>query len=380
MDRGAVLRIAAGRRVVHYGERCLGSAKAPSIAWSEEREVLRRDLCRRAERRHVIEDPEPAAIGRDHQVAEPRLHDYSIDRRVRQVVLQRLPACSVVERDVESILGPGEEQSLSHRILGERVHVAERALRDAVHDARPAAPIVGRAKDPRIEVVDLMSVHAQIRRARRILGRDDRTHRTPRRHAGEPRGDIGPGAAAVARHLRLAVVGAGPDHATLHRRLGDPHDHPCILHADVVRRESTRATHPRAIIAREVGADQLPTLPVVARDMHMLTACVERLGIMRRDMDREVPLEAVLQLVGRMADRRLGPHLEIPREPGAQVVSRDDAAHRSVARCARPDVVRVRRVGRGEAALAASDRLPRAARDLSSRARGAPARVARPTR
>ena len=59
------------------------------------REEMRR-LCRHvgrqlAERRYVVQDPEAATVRGDHQVAEVLLHGDPVDRRVRQVVLQRLP-------------------------------------------------------------------------------------------------------------------------------------------------------------------------------------------------------------------------------------------------------------------------------------------------
>ena len=66
----------------------------------------------------LIHDVEPAAVRRDDEVA---LFDRDVvDRRVGQVLPQRLPFRAVVERDVDAVLGAEIQQLRALGILADR--------------------------------------------------------------------------------------------------------------------------------------------------------------------------------------------------------------------------------------------------------------------
>ncbi len=130
------------------------------------------------------------------------------------------------------------------------------------------------------------------------------------RQPGQVLRDVGPGLAVVAGQLHQAVVGAGPDEAALPRRLGDAVDDAGVLDADVVRGETAGAAHPRAVVQRQVRTDDLPALPAVGRAVHVLAADVDGVAVVRRDLERRIPHEAVAQAVGR-AVRLVRPHLDV---------------------------------------------------------------------
>src|SRR5258706_4503271 len=100
-----------------------------------------RELLERAE---VIEEVEAAPVRRDDEVVEALLQGEPRDRRVRELRLEGFPLPAVVERDVERVLGPREEEALPERVLLQNVRVAHRALRDAGADRRPRLPVVRR--------------------------------------------------------------------------------------------------------------------------------------------------------------------------------------------------------------------------------------------
>ena len=50
-------------------------------------------------RRDVVENPKAAAISGNCQIVETLLNDHPINRRMRQVALQRLPVRSIVVRN-----------------------------------------------------------------------------------------------------------------------------------------------------------------------------------------------------------------------------------------------------------------------------------------
>src|SRR5439155_996240 len=142
--------------------------------------------------------------------------------------------------------------------------------------------------------------------------------------------------AAVARHLHQTIVGADPDHARLLRRLGDRVNDAAVLDADVVGRQTARACLSSLVVQREVWTDFLPALAAVGRLMQVLAADVDLVVIVRRDMERRVPDEAVLQ-VGRRAVRVLGPYFDVAHLAPALVVANDDAADAAGAGRGGPD-------------------------------------------
>ena len=131
---------------------------------------LRRDVAQRA---HVVEHPEAAAVRPDHQIVHVivGVEHHVADRRARQIQPQRLPVIAVVERNVDGRLGAGEEQALLFRILADDVHLAAGALvaRQAVDDARPGLAGVVRA-------IDVVLLGGRARRTAAAAAADVREH------------------------------------------------------------------------------------------------------------------------------------------------------------------------------------------------------------
>ena len=92
---------------------------------------LRIDL---AQRGHVVEHPEGAAMSRHDEVVI--FHHQIVDRRGRQIHLQRLPMRAVIERNINAELGAGVEQAAAFRIFAHGVDVG--AVGDSVGDGGPA--------------------------------------------------------------------------------------------------------------------------------------------------------------------------------------------------------------------------------------------------
>src|SRR5262249_20349294 len=152
-------------------------------------------------------------------------------------------------------------------------------------------------------------------------------------------------------------------------------DDAAVLDADVVGRQAARALLPALVVQRDVGADLLPALAAVGRLMQVLAADVNLVVIVRRDVERRVPHEPVFQIRGRSV-RILRPHFDVAQLPPVLLVPDDDAADAAGTGGGRPDDVGIDRIGRGESALAAADRVPHAARDLVAASAAAAAAVA----
>src|SRR5262249_59606862 len=95
----------------------------------------------------------------------------------------------------------------------------------------------------------------------------------------------------------------------------------------------------------------------LAADIHLVV-------IVRRNCQREFPVESVLHFGRGGAASLLGPDLDVARLVIALVEDGDDAAHAARARCAAPDDVGVDGIGRGESAFTACHLMPGAARAL----------------
>lgn len=137
------------------------------------------------QRREVVEDPEASPIGGHRHVVKVLLHGDPVDRRVRQVGLHRLPVLAAVEREVEAVLGAGEEQSAAHRVLADAMSVAEHAMGNAIGDSSPGLAVVGGLEEEKIAIVHLMAIHGDVGGAVGVARGFDVRHRSPLGHAGD---------------------------------------------------------------------------------------------------------------------------------------------------------------------------------------------------
>ena len=111
-------------------------------------------------------------------------------------------------------------------------------------------------------------------------------------------------------------------------------------------------------MAREIGADRLPALPLVGRPEQQVRAGVHGVGIVPGDHDREGPLEPILHVLGARAHRVLGIDRHVALLSGAVVETADVA----VVAAGVVDVG-LARLGRDVAALAAAGHVPVAGTD-----------------
>ena len=271
-----------------------------------------------------------------------------VDGNDRQVAAKSLPAAAVVERDVRAGLGAGVQQPLLGGILAD--HAREVVAGDAAGDLRPGSPVVLRFEEVRPEVVLLVAVRRDIRGPGVVRrGLDDR-HERP---AADPlRRHVLPRLPVVTRDVHEAVVRARPQHAARDRRLREGEDRAVVLGAGVVLRDrAARGAEPLRIVSREVGADGLPRLALVARAEDAVAAVVEHVRVVWRQRDRRRPLEPVAHGARALPRARLGPHADEPRLFRAAIVPRDDPLV-----LAGVDDVGVVRPHRDVSGLAAADR------------------------
>ena len=324
--------------------------------------LVRRDLeTALTQRRDVVHDVEPAAVRRDDEIAV--LDGDVVDRRVRQVLPQRLPFRAVVERNVDAVLGAQIQQLRLLDVLANRAREVGRA--DAVGDRRPGLAVIVGPEDVRLEVVLLIAIRGDISGAgaeRRRLNQAD-----AREVAERLRRHVLPVGAAVARHLHVAVVGAGPDDAAVLRGRRDREHRRVGFDAGVVLRDGAAGgAHRLRIVAREVRADLFPALSLVGRFPDVLRADVDDPRVGRRHDDRKRPLEPLGDVGGRIAHRIVRVGIDLPLLAGALVLPGDQAAV-----AAGVEDVRVARVARDVPALAATHRVEHLVRAAAGSARSA---------
>ena len=86
------------------------------------------------DRRDVIHDPEAATVRRDNQIVEVLLHGDPVNRRMRQIVLHRLPIFAVIVRQVNSVFSADVKQTLTHGIFAHAMRITQHRVRNAIRD------------------------------------------------------------------------------------------------------------------------------------------------------------------------------------------------------------------------------------------------------
>src|SRR5437660_699407 len=104
---------------------------------------------------------------------------------------------AVVERDVQTVFGAGEQQSAAYWVLLDCIGVAERRLGNAVDDQLPCFPKIGSAIQIWIADIDLMSIDGDVTGSRIVFRWDHGIDSHLRGHAFGS--DIRPVRAAIAR-------------------------------------------------------------------------------------------------------------------------------------------------------------------------------------
>ena len=126
-----------------------------------------------------------------------------------------------------------------------------------------------------------MAIHGDVGGAGLVRRRiNDADHAPFRQRLG---GDVRPCGTAVARDPDEAVVGAGPEQALLHRRLGKRENRVVVLdRRDVERDRSSRGMLLALVVARQVLADGGPAHAAVGALVHLIAGGVERSLIVLR--------------------------------------------------------------------------------------------------
>ena len=271
-----------------------------------------------AQRRHVIQDPEAAAVGRRHEVRALDLE--VVDGDPGELAVERLPRRPVVERDVGRGLRSGVQQARPHRIRED--HAREVVRGNSTGDPRPGHSVVAGLEEVGGAILQAVAMRGQVDGAGVVGGRVDRRDRGP---TAELRGsDLLPARPVVARDVHAAVVTARPEHAGLRARLGKREHRAVDLRARSVLGDRTaRGPELLGIGARQIGADRLPGPAVVPRAEDPFAAGVEHARVVRREGQREGPLKAVLLRAHVLAEVVLGPDRHELHLLGLVVVAQD---------------------------------------------------------
>ena len=302
------------------------------------------------QQRQVVQDPEGAALRCHHHLVLALVEGDVRDGHDGHVQLDGLPRVAAVERRVYAELGARHQQVAVAGILPD--NPGEMIRGDARDDALPRLAVVGGLVQQRRKIIQLVLGGGEVRgggvEGRGLDGVDARPLRQVLR------GDVGPALAGVLGDVHQTVVGAHPDHAFANGRFGSGEERAVIFDAGVVFGDGAagRALL-RLVVAGQVLADGLPALAFVRGFEEHVAARVQHLGVVRREEDGEVPLEAVLHGFGAGAHGVVRPHGDVAHLAGAVFVACQQAVVG-----ARVDHVGVARIGLNPAALAAPHRVP----------------------
>src|ERR1041384_1678048 len=170
----------------------------------------------------IIENVDSTPVRRDDQIVIARMNNDVPYRYRRNVITNYNTMTPAVPRRKYSKLSPAIKQSLHLRVFADDVDVTLR--RKIALQRNPRLSEICSLEGPRSEVVVLVPVEGNIRRACVEVRGVDVRHPGVRRQAFDVADDVLPGFAAVLRDLYVAVVGAHPNYSSLHRRFGDRED------------------------------------------------------------------------------------------------------------------------------------------------------------
>ncbi len=140
-----------------------------------------------------------------------------------QSVLQSFPVLAAVEGDEQAEFRSGEQQVGIGGIFANHVH-RPGCRRDAIGDFGPRVAVVFGGVNVDGEISAAVVVEGHVDRTFLFVGSLDAADVGALGHAGHVARHVGPRLAAVARDLKIAVIGAGIEHSRAHRRFGDRGD------------------------------------------------------------------------------------------------------------------------------------------------------------
>ena len=238
-DDGAGRRIRPRVRRVPLRPAARAARLLDHRARGQERDVLADDLRREgAERREVVEDPDPAPVRRDDEVLVVRGEREVPHGDGREVAALELgPRLAGVERDEEPELRPDVEEARPDRVLLDHPRPAAHAGRGA-DDPLPRLPEVVRRVDPRRHVAERVAVERGVCVAVRVRTGLDPRDPARGRKARDVLHEVRPRPSAVAGELQVAVVRPDPDRLRVARALADRVDRRVHLGGRVVDRDA----------------------------------------------------------------------------------------------------------------------------------------------
>ncbi len=222
---------------------------------------------------------------RDDHVVVSRVEDDLVDRHRRHVRLDARPRTAAVRADEQAELRSGIQHVRILRVLGHRHDGV--ALGNALTDRAEVVAAVDAGIHVNVHVVGAMIVEARVDHVDVVHGRHQARHVGVLRHAREAGRDVGPGLAAILRHVDLAIVRAGIEHAGGPGRLDELHDVAVGLDTVVLGNLELFGldVHQRQRFAvgrlGEFAADRRPRVAAVGGLEHLVGADVNRVRVVR---------------------------------------------------------------------------------------------------
>ena len=185
--------------------------------------LLQQIRSQRAQRCDVINNPDPAAVGRQNKFVVARLNRQIAYGNGREMVAFKLrPAFSSVDRNPKSELGAEKKKIRLNQVLLDDVRVTANAFRVLwCNKRRPRFAVVSCLENVRLHLAKGMPIKRGISGAGVEVARLDPAYPRILGQTGDVTDDICPSLAAVARELKIAVIRADSDQSLLFRRFAD---------------------------------------------------------------------------------------------------------------------------------------------------------------
>ena len=319
-DGGVLRPSGAVKRVVALTPPAVGLQILHRAARRQQRGLGRENLrSQRAQRRNVVNDPDAASMRCQHQVALALLDDDVAHGHGREVgALVLCPVIAAIHAHPQAQLGAQEEQLRILGVFGDDVRIAMHAALFC-GQRLPGLAAVGGLVNVRRHVAKGVAIKRRVGHVRAVAAGGNGRYPAVLRQAGHVANDVRPGLAAVAGHLQVAVVGAGPNDEPALRRFADGVDRGVRLGRGVVNGHAAGLLLLLLlrIVCRQIRRDAIPGLPMIARAEQVLGANVDGAFLVRTHVNRRVPVQPQLLVsvvgVGMDAARLMRDAIDAPQ-------------------------------------------------------------------
>jgi hypothetical protein len=188
---------------------------------------------------------------------------------------------SIIEADVETVLGAEKEQARSYRVFLDTASEAQHMVVEAFCDLRPGLSVIFCPIRIRGEVTHLVCFDRQIGFTRFPLRRINPPNNTVDRPIRQVCCDVRPRVSVITTDVDLAIVRSSVEDPLLDGRFIERIDHAAIFNPDIIGGQTAADSLATLVICGQIRTYDIPALSSVPGTVNMLASHKNGVVVMR---------------------------------------------------------------------------------------------------